>query len=80
MTLLIGAVNENNGISRSVVTRWKRQYIANPPLGKDPERSWPHPKGAYLPNPERDDVSSQNNPIHVVLSYYTQRLGPMPKT
>ncbi len=44
----------------------------------DAGRFWPHPDGAYLPNPEWDDKNTKKEPIHVVLEYYTQRLGNMP--
>ncbi len=79
VTLLIGAVNKNNGISRSVVERWGRKHVDIPPLDRDPERFWPHPDGAYLPNPEWEDTDKMGNPIHVVLEYFTQRLGDMPR-
>lgn len=84
VTLLIGAVNRNNARSRRVVERQGRHHITVPPLddqqkSRDPDRWWPHPEGAYLKNPEWDDTDSSGNPIHVVVEYYTQRLGSMPE-
>ena len=84
ITLLIGGINRQNDRSRNVVIRQGRTHIAMPApdaMGtpRDPIRSWPDPNGAYIPNPEWDDLDSTGKPIHVVLEYFTQRLGEMPE-